>query len=207
MFHTVSPQFSLFGMPLVGCVWFCLFWVVFCFLCCFEWLPALPRRRSFLPDLMTVRAVMVRAALEEKKKSLPKQNKHKQTNKKQPKANTPKPTNQRASQKARPRVKRCETCGNATLKLSNVLLQEVVPNIVWFCPKLECFQLPAMHLSHISKHFRKGGFLLRRAAFIHLILRISTWAFRSCGAKSLVRNKSGLTLLSVPLALLFCGWP
>ena len=33
--------------------------------------------------------------------------------------------------KARPRVKRCETCGNATLKLSNVLLQEVVPNIVW----------------------------------------------------------------------------
>ena len=66
MFHTVSPQFSLFGMPLVGCVWFCLFWVVFCFLCCFEWLPALPRRRSFLPDLMTVRAVMVCAALEKK---------------------------------------------------------------------------------------------------------------------------------------------
>ena len=29
----------------------------------------------------------------------------------------------------------------------------------------------------------------------------------SCGAKSLVRNRSGLTLLSVPLALLFCGWP
>ena len=37
------------------------------FLCCFEWLPMLPRCRSFLPDLMTVRAVMVRAALEKKK--------------------------------------------------------------------------------------------------------------------------------------------
>ena len=48
--------------------------VVFCFvvlgcvlcLCCFEWLPTLSRCRSFLPDLMTVRAVMVRAALEKK---------------------------------------------------------------------------------------------------------------------------------------------
>ena len=40
------------------------------FLCCFEWLPTLPRCRSFLPDLMTVRAVMVRAAMEKKKSGL-----------------------------------------------------------------------------------------------------------------------------------------
>ena len=32
-----------------------------------------------------------------------------------------------------------------------------------------------MHLSHISKHFRKGGFLLLRTGFIHLIVRICTW--------------------------------
>ena len=44
--------------------------------------------------------------------------------------NTNKPTKGHPK-KAGPRVKRCETCGNATLKLSNVLLQEVVPNIVW----------------------------------------------------------------------------
>ena len=36
----------------------------------------------------------------------------------------------RLPKKARTRVKRCETCENATLKLSNVLLQEVVPNTV-----------------------------------------------------------------------------
>ena len=36
----------------------------------------------------------------------------------------------RPPKKARTRVKRCETYGIATLKLSNVLLQEVVPNTV-----------------------------------------------------------------------------
>ena len=36
----------------------------------------------------------------------------------------------RLPKKARTRVKRCETYGIATLKLSNVLLQEVVPNTV-----------------------------------------------------------------------------
>ena len=59
--------------------------------------------------------------------SLTKQNKHK-THPKQTKPNT---TNQKASQKARTKVKRCETCGNATLKLSRVLLQEIVPNNIW----------------------------------------------------------------------------
>ena len=66
MFHTVSPLFSLFGKPF-GRLFLVLF-VLGCvlFLCCFEWLPTLSRCRSFLPDLMTVRAVMARAALEKK---------------------------------------------------------------------------------------------------------------------------------------------
>ena len=34
------------------------------------------------------------------------------------------------SQKARTEMKRCETCGNATLKLSRVVLQEIVPNYI-----------------------------------------------------------------------------
>ena len=67
MFHPVSPLFSLFGKPFCR-LCFVLF-VLGCVLslCCFEWLPTLSRCRSFLPDLMTVRAVMVRAALEKKK--------------------------------------------------------------------------------------------------------------------------------------------
>ena len=46
----------------------------------------------------------------------------------------------RLPKKARTRVKRCETCGNATLKLSNVLLQEAFskrwlpPAQDWFHP-------------------------------------------------------------------------
>ena len=63
--------------------------------------------------------------------SLPKQNKHKQTNKNNPNQTHPNKPTKGLPEKARPRVKRCETCGNATLKLSNVLLQEVVPNNVW----------------------------------------------------------------------------
>ena len=67
MFHTVSPWFSLFWeafwLVLFGCVCFGLFFVLFCF----GRLPTMSRWRSFLPDLMTVRAVMVRAALEKKK--------------------------------------------------------------------------------------------------------------------------------------------
>ena len=48
------------------------------------------------------------------------------------KPNTKNPTTptKRLPKKARTRVKRCETYGIATLKLSNVLLQEVVPNTV-----------------------------------------------------------------------------
>ncbi len=54
--------------------------------------------------------------------------KQKQTQKHKPNTkNQPTPT-KRLPKKARTRVKRCETCENATLKLSNVLLQEVVPN-------------------------------------------------------------------------------
>ena len=49
-------------------------------------------------------------------------------NKTQPKTNKTKHNRPKASQKARTKVKRCETCGNATLKLSRVLLQEIVPN-------------------------------------------------------------------------------
>ena len=72
-FPHVSPRFTF-----VLAFWeglFCrLFFVLFVLgcvlcLCCFDWLPTLSRCRSFLPDLMTVRAVMVRAALEKKKTS------------------------------------------------------------------------------------------------------------------------------------------
>ena len=108
--------------------------------------------------------------------SHPKQNKHKQTNKNNPKQTHPNKPTKGLPKKARPRVKRCETCGNATLKLKCSPPGSSPKYCLVFCPKLESFQLPAMHLSHISKHFRKGGFLLLRAAFIHLILRISTWA-------------------------------
>ena len=59
--------------------------------------------------------------------SLTKQNKHKT----QPKTNKTKHRQTKASQKARTKVKRCETCGSATLKLSRVLLQEIVPNNIW----------------------------------------------------------------------------
>ena len=49
-----------------------MLFVLGCVLClfCFGRLPTLSRCRSFLPDLMTVRAVMVRAALEEKKSKI-----------------------------------------------------------------------------------------------------------------------------------------
>ena len=57
--------------------------------------------------------------------------KTKQTQKRKPKTNKNQTTpTKRLPKKARTRVKRCETCENATLKLSNVLLQEVVPNKV-----------------------------------------------------------------------------
>ena len=71
-FPHVSHRFTLvlafLGSLLVA--WWCLvLFVVGCVLClfCFGRLPTLSRCRSFLPDLMTVRAVMVRAALEKKK--------------------------------------------------------------------------------------------------------------------------------------------
>ena len=55
----------------------------------------------------------------------------------QPKTNkTKKQPTEKASQKARAKVKRGETCGNATLKLSCVLLQEIVPNNTSSNPKL-----------------------------------------------------------------------
>ena len=53
----------------------------------------------------------------------------------QNKQNKKQPT-KKASQKARTKVKRGETCGNATLKLSRVLLQEKVPNNTSSYPKL-----------------------------------------------------------------------
>ena len=57
--------------------------------------------------------------------------KTKQTQKHKPKTNKNQTTpTKRLPKKARTGVKRCETCDNATLKLSNVLLQEVVPNKV-----------------------------------------------------------------------------
>ena len=57
--------------------------------------------------------------------------KQKQTQKHKPNTNKNQTTpTKRLPKKARTRVKRCETCENATLKLSNVLLQEVVPNTV-----------------------------------------------------------------------------
>ena len=49
------------------------------------------------------------------------------------------------------RVKRCETCGIATLKLSNVLLQEVVPT-TFRCSRQRCsvpIQLPCIY--HTSR--------------------------------------------------------
>ena len=62
-------------------------------------------------------------------------NQHK--HKTQPKTNKSKNHRQKkASQKARTKVKRGETCGNATLKLSRVLLQEIVPNNTSSYPKL-----------------------------------------------------------------------
>ena len=100
---------------------------------------------------------------------------------------------------------------NATLKLSRVLLQEIVPNNIrrhiqncsvpttccaslthldfFFCCIAELAIKPCRSfqntcktgnqkhkpLSHISKHFRKGGFLLLRTGFIHLIVRICAW--------------------------------
>ena len=41
----------------MGVVWFFVL-VVFCVCFCFGWLPTISRCRSFLPDLMTVRAVI-----------------------------------------------------------------------------------------------------------------------------------------------------
>ena len=61
---------AFLGSPLVGlfgCVCFGLFLFVCLCLFCFGWLSTMSRWRSFLPDLMTVRAVMVRAAMEKKK--------------------------------------------------------------------------------------------------------------------------------------------
>ena len=53
----------------MGVVWFLfVLGLCFCVCFCFGWLPTMSRCRSFLPDLMTVRAVMVRAAMEKKKR-------------------------------------------------------------------------------------------------------------------------------------------
>ena len=51
-----------------GAVWFCVLGLCFVFAFVLSGLPTMPRCRSFLPDLTTVRAVMVRAAMEQKKK-------------------------------------------------------------------------------------------------------------------------------------------
>ena len=73
-FPYVSHRFTLglafLGCPLVGlfgCFLLGSFLLVCLCLFCFGRLPTMSRWRSFLPDLMTVRAVMVRAALEKKK--------------------------------------------------------------------------------------------------------------------------------------------
>ena len=59
---------AFLGSLLVGVVWFLfVLGLCFCVCFCFGWLPTMSRCRSFLPDLMTVRAVMVRAAMEKKK--------------------------------------------------------------------------------------------------------------------------------------------
>ncbi len=55
------------------CLWccFCFVFGLVGFLCCFVLLfasPTMLRSRSCLPELTTVRAVMVRAAMEQKKK-------------------------------------------------------------------------------------------------------------------------------------------
>ena len=69
-FTPFHPRSRFFGKPFGWFVWVCCFGL-FLFVClclfCFGWLPTMSRWRSFLPDLMTVRAVMVRAALEKKK--------------------------------------------------------------------------------------------------------------------------------------------
>ena len=74
-FSHVSHRFTLvlafLGSLLVGVVWFLfVLGLCFCVVFCFGWLPTMSRCRSFLPDLMTVRAVMVRAAMEKKKLQL-----------------------------------------------------------------------------------------------------------------------------------------
>ena len=56
--------------------------------------------------------------------------KQKQTQNTNPTQKTKQHPPRDSQKKTRTRVKRCETCENATLKLSNVLLQEVVPNTV-----------------------------------------------------------------------------
>ena len=67
--NMANVTLRFYGKPFGWFVWVCLFWVVFVclFVClclfCFGWLPTMSRWRSFLPDLMTVRAVMVRAWL------------------------------------------------------------------------------------------------------------------------------------------------
>ena len=67
-FTPFHPGSRFFGESLGGCcLAFCVGFV-FCVCFCFGWLPTMSRCRSFLPDLMTVRAVMVRAAMEKKKK-------------------------------------------------------------------------------------------------------------------------------------------
>ena len=70
---TVSlTSISLFlGVCLVGCVFVCV-WFFWCW-CCFVFLvlfpPTMLRSSSCLPKLTTVRAVMVRAAMEKKNRS------------------------------------------------------------------------------------------------------------------------------------------
>ena len=61
------------------------------------------------------------------------------------------PPTKRLPKKARIRVKRCETCGNATLKLSNVLLQEVVPNNIWRSLQNCSVSNPLLCIYHTSR--------------------------------------------------------
>ena len=66
--HRFTLVLAFLGSLLVGVVWLFVLGLCFCVCFCFGWLPTISRCRSFLPDLMTVRAVMVRAAMEKKKK-------------------------------------------------------------------------------------------------------------------------------------------
>ena len=69
--HRFTLVLAFLGSLLVGVVWLFVLGLCFCVCFCFGWLPTISRCRSFLPDLMTVRAVMVRAAMEKKKRVEP----------------------------------------------------------------------------------------------------------------------------------------